>query len=34
MVTSLLMRAIRLRPHFDEALFAATGLREHCGAQA
>jgi hypothetical protein len=34
MVTSLLMRAIRLGPHFDEALFAATGLHEHCEAPA
>jgi len=33
-VTSLLMRAIRLGLHFDEALFAAIGLHEHCEAQA
>jgi hypothetical protein len=34
MVTSLLMQAIRLGPHFDEALFAATGLHEHCEERA
>jgi hypothetical protein len=28
------MRAIRLGLHFDEALFAATGLHEHCEARA